>query len=109
MRILFDEGTPRPLRHSRAGHTVDTVHEQGWSTLQNCVLLAKAEQAGYEIFITTDQNLRYQQNLTGRHLAIVVLCTTSWPRIQLHLTQLLDLIASVTPSSYYEMTFDPTS
>jgi hypothetical protein len=56
---------------------VDTVYELGWSTLKNGVLLAKAEQAGYDLFITTDQNLRYQQNLTERHVAILVLKTTS--------------------------------
>ena len=109
MRILFDQGTPQPLRRYLPGHMVDTVYEQGWSTLQNGVLLATAEQAGYDLFITTDQNLRYQQNLTGRRLAIVALRTTSWPRIQLHLTQVQELVALASPGSSHEIAFDAGS
>jgi hypothetical protein len=72
VRILFDQGTPQPLRGALTGHSIDTVYEQGWSTLKNGDLLYTAEQAEYDLFITTDQNLRYQQNLTGRHLSILV-------------------------------------
>ena len=82
MKILFDQETPQPLRLELIGHVVDTVYEQGWSILKNGDLLAVAEQAGYDLFVTTDQNLRYQQNLTGRRLAILVLRTTSWPRMR---------------------------
>jgi hypothetical protein len=60
MRILFDQGTPAPLRRSLTGHIVTTVFERGWSTLQNGDLLDAAEQASYDVFITTDQSLRYQ-------------------------------------------------
>jgi hypothetical protein len=60
---LFDQGTPAPLRQYLAEHTVSTVHELSWSTLTNGKLLASAERAGYELFISTDQDLRYQQNL----------------------------------------------
>ena len=87
MRILFDQGTPAPLRQHLLGHIVDTVYERGWSTLKNGALLSIAEQAGYDVLVTTDQQLRYQQNLTGRRLAIVLLLTTSWPRIQQHVPQ----------------------
>lgn len=73
MNILFDQGTPVPLRLQLVGHSVTTVYEQGWSTLSNGALLQRAEQAGYDLLITTDQNLRYQQNLTGRQIAILVL------------------------------------
>ena len=72
MRILLDQGTPQPLRRELSGHIVDTVYEQARSTLKNGILLTTAEQAGYDLFITTDQNLRYQQNLRDRHLAILV-------------------------------------
>jgi hypothetical protein len=106
VRILFDQGTPQPLRRHLVGHSVHTVYEQGWSTLKNGVLLAEAEQAGYDLFMTTDQNLRYQQNLTGRHLAILVLRTTSWPKIRQHLTQVQALIATITAGSYHELAFD---
>lgn len=78
MRILFDQGTPVPLRDALAGHTVSTAYEMGWSTLDNGALLTEAETAQFDIFITTDQNLRYQQNVQGRRVAILVLPTTRW-------------------------------
>jgi predicted nuclease of predicted toxin-antitoxin system len=84
MKILFDQGTPVPLRRSLTEHTVDTAYELGWSDFTNGDLLAIAEQNGYELLITTDQNLRYQQNLARRQIAVVVLLSTSWPRIRLH-------------------------
>lgn len=82
MRILFDQGTPVPLRRYLAGHEVETAYERGWSSLQNGALLDVAEQEEFAVFVTTDSSLRHQQNLTGRRIAIVVLTTTSWPRIQ---------------------------
>jgi hypothetical protein len=81
MKILFDHGTPTPLRRHLAGHEVATTYEMGWATLSNGDLLAAAETA-FAAFLTTDQNLLYQQNLAGRRLAILVLPTTSWPKIQ---------------------------
>jgi len=82
MKILFDQGTPAPLRHSLAGHTIATAFEQGWSDLENGGLIQVAETNGFDALVTTDQNLKYQQNLRGRKLAILVLPTTSWPKIQ---------------------------
>ena len=70
MKILFDQGTPVPLQRHLTGHIVDTVFERGWSNLDNGELLDAAERDGYGWLITTDQNLKYQQNLGGRHLAI---------------------------------------
>lgn len=91
MRILFDQGTPAPLRRHLPGHHVETAYERGWSRLRNGVLLDSAEAAGFEVLVTTDTNLRFQQRLDARRIAIVVLSTTSWPRMQ-HAT---DLIARV--------------
>lgn len=82
MRILFDQGTPVPLRRYLEGHAVATAYELGWSTVTNGELIRLAEQEGYELLITTDTNLRYQQNLQDRSIAILVLTTTSWPRIR---------------------------
>ncbi len=82
MKILFDQGTPAPLRQHLAGHSVDTAYERGWSELRNDDLLDEAENSGCELLITTDQNMCYQQNLVGKHLEILVLLSTSWPRIQ---------------------------
>jgi hypothetical protein len=82
MRMLFDQGTPVPLRQHLASHLVDTAFERGWSTLRKGELLDVAEHERYDLLITTDQNLRYQQQLAARQLAIIVLLSTSWPRIQ---------------------------
>ena len=60
MRILFDQGTPVPLRRYLTSHVVDTAFERGWATLHNGELLDVAEQEGYDLLMTTDQNLRYQ-------------------------------------------------
>lgn len=82
MNVLFDQGTPVPLRRYLPDHRVATSYELGWSTLANGQLLSQAEEAGFELLVSTDQNLRYQQNLTTRQIAIVVVRSTSWPRIQ---------------------------
>ena len=81
MRILFDKGTPRPLRHRLFEHEVTTSVELGWDTLANGVLLDRAEAAGFEVLLTTDQSIRHQQNMSNRQIAVVVLMTTNWPRI----------------------------
>ena len=81
MRILFDKGTPKPLRCRLFGHKVETSVERGWDTMANCELLDWAEEAGFEVLLTTDQSIRYQQNMTDRRIAVVVLMNTNWPRI----------------------------
>jgi len=82
VRVLFDQGTPAPLRRVLVGHVVETAYERGWSRLRNGDLLTAADDAAFEVFVTTDLNLRYQQNLASRRIAIIVLSTTSWPRIR---------------------------
>lgn len=104
MRILFDQGTPAPLRHALTGHTVETAFELGWATLQNGALIAAAEDAGFEVFVTTDKNLKYQQNLAARSISVVVLSTTSWPRIQLALPDIVTAVESAVPAGYSEVT-----
>ena len=81
MRILFDNGTPRQLRRQLFSHDAETAIERGWDTLSNGVLLDRAEEAGFEVLITTDQGIRYQQNMSNRRVALVVLMNTAWPRI----------------------------
>ena len=76
MKLLFDQGTPVPLRKYLLNHTVVTAYEQGWNDIRNGDLLQRAETADFDAIITTDQNIRYQQNLTGRKISIVVLLTT---------------------------------
>jgi hypothetical protein len=103
LKVLFDQGTPAPLRKSLVGHEVETAHERGWSALQNGALITAAEAAGFELFVTTDRNLKYQQNLADRRLAIVVLMTTSWPRIRLHVPDVLAAIDNASARSYAEV------
>jgi Domain of unknown function (DUF5615) len=103
MRILFDQGTPVPLRTLLTRHNVSTVYELGWSQLKNGELLQQAEESGYEALVTTDQNLRYQQNLPGRKLAIAILKTTSWPRIQVHGSHVVARIDGLQTGGYAEI------
>lgn len=103
MKILFDQGTPVPLRRHLSGHVVDTAYERGWAALSNGNLIAVAEQDDYDLLITTDQNLRYQQNFAGRQLATLVLLSTSWPRIQLHLDAIQDAVDAIVPGAYQEV------
>ena len=104
MKILFDHGTPAPLRRSLAGHEISTAYEMGWATLSNGDLLAAAEKS-FDVFITNDQNLRYQQNLTGRRLAILVLPTTSWPEIQRHTNKISTSVNALKPGDFIELDF----
>ena len=103
MRVLFDQGTPAPLRDHLAQHTVDTAFERGWSEMENGELLDTAEREGYQLLITTDRNLRYQQNLTNRQLAILVLLSTSWPRIQRRIEEIRTAVDGIRPSDYVEV------
>lgn len=102
MRILFDQGTPVPLRQSLSAHAVSTAFEMGWSALSNGDLLDAAE-GQFDVFVTTDQNLRYQQNLAGRQLAILVLPFTSWPRLQPHVPVIVAAIEALKPSQYLHL------
>jgi len=104
VRILFDQGTPVPLRNHLASHEVATAFELHWSTLTNGDLLQQAEAAGFDLLVTTDQNLRYQQNLAARRIAVVVLSSTSWPRIQQGIANVVDTITRARPGVYLEVT-----
>lgn len=102
MRVLFDQGTHEPLRHLLTQHEVTTAHERGWSTLSNGELLDAAEKEGYAVFVTTDSNLRFQQNLERRRIAVVVLSTPSWPRLQRASASVAQAIERATAGSYAE-------
>ncbi len=104
MRILFDQGVPAPLRGFLEGHTVATAYETGWAALENGELLLSAE-GQFDALITTDQSLRHQQNLAGRRLAILVLPTTSWPKIQAHVAEVVAAISGSRPGDYRELSF----
>ena len=99
MKILFDQGTPAPLRRALTGQVVATAFEKGWSNLSNGNLLREAE-TEFDLLITTDKNLEYQQNLTGRRIAILVLPTTNWPEIQSHQTEVATAVNQIKPGAY---------
>ena len=103
MKILFDHGTPAPLRNHLREHSVDRSAERGWELLENGELIRKAEEEGYEVIVTTDQNMRYQQNLTGRKLAIVVLLSTAWPRVQHRTEEIRTAIEEIRPGELREI------
>ncbi len=103
MKILFDNGTPNPLSRSLAGHEVFFARKIGWHELQNGELIRKAEEAGYELLLTTDKNMRYQQNLRTRKLAIVVLGNQQWPDVQLYIVRIIEAVNAATPGSYTEV------
>jgi hypothetical protein len=103
VKVLFDQGTPVPLRRHLPSHEVSTVYELSWSTLQNGALMARAEAARFEVLVTTDQNLKYQQNLKQRKLAVIVLLSTSWPKIQAKVSAVVSAVDAASPGSYTEV------
>jgi len=88
MKILLDECVPVQVRSALAGHDVATAQKMGWSGISNGELLQHAEQAGFDLFIVADKNLRYQQNLKGRKLAILELWTNYRPTLEKHLDKI---------------------
>lgn len=103
MLVLFDHSTPAPLSPYLTGHTVVEARTRGWDTLANGDLLAEAERVGFNVFLTADKNIRYQQNLSGRKIAIVVLSTPQWPIVRLHTDQIAEVVNAATPGSYSEV------
>jgi len=102
MRVLFDQGTPVPLRTHLAGHDVVTAFDAGWAELSNGELLDAAE-AQFDVLVTTDKQLGYQQNLTGRRIAIVVLPHASWPKLEPSAAEIAAAVAATHPGSYTEI------
>lgn len=104
MLILFDHGTPIGLARELSEHIVTTARTMGWEELGNGDLLRSAEQAGFELLLTTDQRIRYQQNLSGRRIAILVLSgSTKWSRVKLSAEDIRVAISASTPGSYAEV------
>ncbi len=107
MKILFDQGTPVPLRHALSVHEVATAYERGWGEKQNGDLLQAAEAEGFDAIVTTDQNLRYQQNLGERRLAVLVLMTTDWRNIRAHTDYVAAAVSALRPGDHRELPFPP--
>ena len=104
MLILFDHGTPRGLARELSGHTVAPAKAMGWEQLNNGDLLQVAEEAGFDVLLTTDQRIRYQQNLAGRKIAIVVLSGSSkCCRVRLQCERIAAAVGAASPGSYAEV------
>ena len=103
MKILFDQATPVPIRPCLQGHLVRTAAQQGLDKLRNGDLLNAAEGAGFDLLLTTDRNMGYQQNFTGRKIAIVVLDQQQWPKLRPHIQIVIEAVNAATPGSYTEV------
>ena len=103
MKLLFDQGTPAPLRGHLSEHSVDTLAEKAWSDKGNGELLDAAEREGYAVLVTTDQNFRYQQKMAGRQVGLVVLLSTNWREVRLRTTEISQAIAAVRPGEVIEV------
>jgi hypothetical protein len=108
VKILFDQGTPLPLRAALSGHLVSTVYEMGWAELANGELLDAAEAQQFEVLVTTHKNLRYQQNLSTRRIAILVLPFASWPRLKSHAGAIAQVIGRMEPHGFVEWGYSMT-
>ncbi|MCY3746108.1 MAG: hypothetical protein OXH05_07725 [Acidobacteria bacterium] len=103
MKVLFDQGTPAPLRDNISIQSVDTLAEKGWSDKDNGAPLDLAEREGYDVLVRTDQSLRYQQNLEDRHIGIVVLLSSNWPTIRRRVREIARVVAAVQPGQVVEV------
>lgn len=103
MRVLFDHGTPAPLIQFLEDHTVTKAKDAGWDRLANGELLKAAEEAGFEVLLTTDKNMTAQQNLKTRTIAIVVLGNSQWRIVQRHIRKITAAVNTATPGSYCEV------
>ena len=101
MRILFDQGTPVPLREFLRGHDVATAFEMHWSNLSNGDLLLAAEKQ-FDVLITTDQQLCYQQNLASRKIGVLVLPSASWPKLRPQVAEIAVAVDALSSGDYVE-------
>jgi hypothetical protein len=103
MHILLDHNVPVPLRPWLSGHQVETAYECGWAQLTNGVLLQMAEEAGFDLMITTDKGIRFQQNLEGRKLALLIIDTNDWMRIRRSISVVVEAISGAAPGAFVDV------
>ncbi|OFW05785.1 MAG: hypothetical protein A3I61_06990 [Acidobacteria bacterium RIFCSPLOWO2_02_FULL_68_18] len=103
MRVLFDQATPVPIRGFLVDHTVRTAAQEHWDTLKNGDLLTAAEHAGFEVFVTTDKQMRYQLNMAGRTIAVVVIGVQQWPALQPHVALVVAAVNAAAPGSFTDV------
>ena len=98
-QVLLDQGVPKGVKRFLTAHFVETAYERGWSTISNGKLLSAVEEAGFEVFVSADQNLRHQQNLSGRAIGIVVIGSNIWPVIAANPQPIVEAVGSVFPGA----------
>jgi hypothetical protein len=103
MLILFDHGTPRSISRWLPGHTVVEAVARGWDTLANGELMTAAEEAGFDLLLSTDKNIQYQQNLRGRRIAIVILGNSQRPAVHRYIDRVVAPVNAAIPGSYTEV------
>ena len=109
MRVLFDHGTPDRIAQALYGHEVTFVRHLGWHEIANGDLIRQAEEAGFEVLLSTDKNIRYQQNLAFRKIGIVILGISRWPSVRRYLAQIAAAVDAAAPGTYAEVDipYDP--
>ena len=108
MKILLDNNVPRLLRNNLPGHQVDAVLQFGWHTLTNGELLDQAESEGYQLLITADQRIPYQQNLSRRNIAVLIITGNRRRHVSRALTVINDAINSMGPGETRILEIDAT-
>lgn len=103
MLVLLDNNAPRGLIRALIGHTVTEARQRGWAELKNGELLTAAEEAGFEVLVTADKNIQYQQNLNERKIAVVVLTQLRWRLVRNRLPAILDAVNSAETGSFAEV------
>ena len=103
MRILFDQGVPRGIAASLRNHDVTEARKLKWERISNGALLKLAEEAGFDLLLTTDKNVRYQQNLADRKISIVVPGQSPWRLVRKHLDRIAAAVTEATQGSYSEV------
>jgi hypothetical protein len=103
MLILFDHGTPRSIARWLQGHTVTEAIEKGWDRLSNGALLNAAEEAGFDLLLSTDKNIQYQQNFKNRRIAIVILGNSQRPAVHRYIDRVVAAVNAATPGSFAEV------
>jgi hypothetical protein len=98
--ILLENNVPRGVARALTGHTVTEARERGWATLKNGDLLNDAEEAGFEVVVTSDKNIKYQQNLVGREIGLVVLTVGRWRSVRRMLAEIAAAVDAATPGRY---------
>jgi hypothetical protein len=103
VKVLFDQNTPRPLARFLIKHEVFPAADKGWERLKNGDLLNAAEADGFGAMVTAEKNLAYQQNLTGRHRALVILPFGRWPKVKPYFDEIVEAVDNAESGSNREI------